>query len=138
MDESTKLTIFGDSINHNQYYGLPSRFREPFNEIHRNICPNPCRDGKIFEQSGKEYHFTLLELACITFNHHMSNFLFHSLPKEVISFQSALPMEKNGVHGRQQVEDMCSRESPEDPCISKKNHPKSNVVQRKDYSSIVA
>ena len=51
MDESTKMTIFGDSINHNQDYGLPSRFREPDNEIHWNICPNPCVDGKRFEKS---------------------------------------------------------------------------------------
>ena len=57
MDESTKMTIFGESINHNQYYGLPSIFREPVNEIHRNIYPNPCRDGKGFEQAEEEYSF---------------------------------------------------------------------------------
>ena len=72
-------------INHNQDYGLPSRFREPVYEIHRNICPNPCRDGKGFEKAGEECSFTLLALARITFNNHLLNFLFHSLPKEVTS-----------------------------------------------------
>ena len=79
MVESTKMTIFGEPINHNQAYGLPSRFREPFDEIHRNICPNPCRDGKGFEQCGKECHFTLVALEGIKFS-------FHSLPKEVTSY----------------------------------------------------
>ena len=83
MVESTKMTIFGESINHNQDYGLPSIFREPFNEIHRKICPNPCRDGKRFKQSGKECSFTLVALTCITFNNHLLNFSFHSLPKEI-------------------------------------------------------
>ena len=83
MDESTKMTIFGESINHNQDYGLPFRFREPVNEIHRNICPNPCRDGKGFEQVGEECSFTLVALAGITFSNHLLNFPFHSLPKEV-------------------------------------------------------
>ena len=49
MAESIKMTIFGESINHNQDYGLPSRFREPIDEIHRNICPNTCRDGKYLQ-----------------------------------------------------------------------------------------
>ena len=81
MDESTKMTIFGELINQNQDCGLPSRFRDPFNEIHRNICPNPCRDGKGLNQSGKECHFTLLALVGITFYHHLLNFPFHSLLK---------------------------------------------------------
>ena len=45
MDEGTKLTICGEVINHNQDHYIPSIFRDPFNEIHRDICPNPCRDG---------------------------------------------------------------------------------------------
>ena len=85
MAEGTKMTIFGESINHNQDYGLPSRFREPVDEIHRNICPNPCRDGKGFKQYGKGCHFTLMELEGITFDHHLLNLSFHSLPKEFTS-----------------------------------------------------
>ena len=85
MAESTKMTIFGESINHNQDYGLPPRFREPVDEIHRNIYPNPCRDGKGFEQAGEECSFTLVALVGITFSNHLLNFLFHSLPKEVTS-----------------------------------------------------
>ena len=77
--------IFGEPINHNQDYGLPSIFREPLNEIHRNICPNPCRDGKRFEQSRKECSFTLVALTRSTFRNHLLNFSFHSLPKEVTS-----------------------------------------------------
>jgi len=87
MAEGTKMTIFGEAINHNQDHYLASRFREPLNEIHRNICPNPCRDGQGFEQSKKECHFTLVALACITFNHHLLNCDFHSFPKEVTSCQ---------------------------------------------------
>ena len=83
MVESTQITIFGESINHNQDYGLPSIFRDPLNEINRNICPNPCRDGKRFEQSGKECSFTVVALARSTFGNHLLNFLFQSLPKEV-------------------------------------------------------
>ena len=85
MAESTKMTIFGELINHNQDYGLPSRFREPFHEIHRHIFPNPCRDGKGLEQAGEECSFTLVVLAGITFSNHLLNFPFHSLPKEVTS-----------------------------------------------------
>ena len=85
MDESTKMTIFGELINHNQDYGLPSKFREPFGEIHQNICPNPCRYGQGFEQVGEECSFTLVTLAGITFNNHLLHFPFHSLPKEVMS-----------------------------------------------------
>ena len=84
--ESTKIVIFGESINHNQDYGLPSIFRDPLNEIHQNICPNPCRDGKRFEQSRKECSFTLVVLTRSTFGNHLLNFSFHSLPKEVTSF----------------------------------------------------
>jgi len=84
MAEGKKMTIFGEVINHNQDHCLPSRFREPFNEIHRNICPNPCRDGQGFEQSRKECHFTLVALVAITFSHHILNFPFHSLPKKVM------------------------------------------------------
>ena len=80
------MMIFGEPINHNQDYGLPSIFREPLNEIHRNICPNPCRDGQRFEQSGKECSFTLVALTRSTFGNHLLNFSFHSLPKEVKSF----------------------------------------------------
>ena len=86
MNESTKMTKFGELINDNQDYGLPSIFRECFNEIHRIIFPNPCRDEKGFYHSGKECRFTLVTLECITFDHHMLNFPFHSLPKEVMSF----------------------------------------------------
>ena len=85
MDESTKMTIFGELINHNQDYSLPSRFRNPVDEIHRNICPNPCRDWKGFKQAREECSFTLLALESITFSNHLLNFLFHSLPKEVTS-----------------------------------------------------
>ena len=85
MVESTKMTIFGDPINHNQDYGLPSIFRDIFNEIHRNIYPNPCRDGKGFEEVEEECSFTLVALEGITFRNHLLNFLFHSLPKEVTS-----------------------------------------------------
>ena len=81
MTESTKITIFGDSINQNQDYGLPTIFREPFNQIHWNVYPNPCRDGKGFEQAGKECSFTLVSLAGIRFSNHLLNFPFHSLPK---------------------------------------------------------
>ena len=35
--ERKKMSIFGDSINHNQDYGLPARFRELVDDIHRNI-----------------------------------------------------------------------------------------------------
>ena len=83
MAESTKMTIFGESINHSQYYGILSRFRELVDEIHRNICPNICRDGKGFEQAGEESSFTLVALASITSSNHLLNFPFHSLPKEV-------------------------------------------------------
>ena len=83
MVESTKMTIFGDPINQNQDYGLPSIYRDPLNEIHRNICPNPCRDGKRFKQSRKECSFTLVALTGSTFDNHLLNFSFHSLPKEV-------------------------------------------------------
>ena len=79
------MMIFGESINHNQNYGLPSIFREPLNEIHRNICPNPCRDGQRFEQSGKECSFTLVAVTRSTFRNHLLNFSLHSLPKEVTS-----------------------------------------------------
>ena len=85
MYESTKMTKFGDLINHNQGYGLPSRFRDPFNEIHRNIYPNPCRDGKGFEQAREECSFTLVAPTGITFSNRLLNFRFHSLPKEVTS-----------------------------------------------------
>ena len=83
MAERTKMTIFVELINHNQYYGLPSRFRELVDEIHRNICPNPCRDGQGFKQAEEECSFTLVALGSITFNNHLLNFPFHSLPKEV-------------------------------------------------------
>ena len=85
MVEIKKMTIFGESINHNQDYGLSSIFRELVNEIHRNIYPNPCRNGQGFEQAGKECSFTLVALASITFNNHLLKFPFHSLPKEVTS-----------------------------------------------------
>ena len=85
MDERKKMTMFGEPINQNQDYGLPSRFREPFDEIHQNIYPNPCRDGKGFEQAMEERSFTLVALVGITFNNHLFNFPFHSLPKEVTS-----------------------------------------------------
>ena len=87
MPESTKMTIFGKSIHHNQDYNLPSIFRDPLNKIHRNICPNPCRGGKSFEQSGKECSFTLVVLKRSTFENHMLNFSLHPLPKEVTSHQ---------------------------------------------------
>ena len=85
MAESTKMTIFGDSIHHNQDYGLPSIFREPLNEIHRNICPNPCMGGIRFEQSRRECSFTLVVLTRSIFGNHMLNFSLHPLPKEVTS-----------------------------------------------------
>ena len=44
MDEGTKMTIFGEVINQNQYHCIPSIFRDPFNEIHQNICPNSCKE----------------------------------------------------------------------------------------------
>ena len=81
------MTIFGESIHHNQDYGLPSIFRDPLNEIHRNICSNPCRGGKRFEQFGKECSFTLVVLTRSTFDNHMLNFSLHPLPKEVTSCQ---------------------------------------------------
>ena len=74
MAKSTKMTIFGESINHNQDYGLPSRFRDLVDEIHQNIYPNPCRDGQGFEQAGEECSFTLVALAGITFSNHLLNF----------------------------------------------------------------
>ena len=83
MVESTKMTIFGKSINHNQDYGIPSIFREPVDEIHRNIYRNPCRDGQGFEQAREECSFTLVALEGITFRNHLLNLPFHSLPKEV-------------------------------------------------------
>ena len=86
MEEETKMTIFEETINHNQYHYIPSGFRDPFNEIHKNIYPNLCRDGKGFEQSQKECRFSLLALEGIKFKHHLLNFPFHSLPKEVIPF----------------------------------------------------
>ena len=79
------MTIFGELINDNQDYGLPSIFREPLNEIHRNICPNPCRDGQRFEQSGKECSFTLVALTRSKLGNHLLNFSLNSLPKEVTS-----------------------------------------------------
>ena len=85
MPENTKMTIFVEPINHNQDYGLPSIFREPIDEIHRNICPNPCRDGKRFNQVKKECNLTLVALEGITFGNHLLNLSFHSLPKEVMS-----------------------------------------------------
>ena len=85
MAESTKLTIFGESIHHNQDYGLLAIFRDPLNEIRRNICSNPCRGGKRFEQFGKECSFTLVVLTRSTFDNHMLNLLLHPLPKEVTS-----------------------------------------------------
>ena len=85
MAESTKMTIFGELIHHNQDYGLPSILRDPLNEIHRNICPNPCTGGKRFEQYGKEFSFTLVVLKRSTFDNHMLNFLLQPLPKEVTS-----------------------------------------------------
>ena len=87
MDESTKMTIFGDSIHYNKDYGLPSIIREPLNEIHHNICPNPSRGGKRFKKSGKECSFTLMVLTRSTFGNHMLNLSLHSLPKEVMSCQ---------------------------------------------------
>ena len=81
------MTIFGDLIHHNQDYGLPSIFREPLNEIRRNICPNPCRGGKRFEQSEKECSFTLVVLTRSTFGNHMLNLSLHPLPKKVTSHQ---------------------------------------------------
>ena len=83
MVENKKVTIFGELIKHNQDYSLPSRFREPVDEIHQNICPNPCSDGQGFEQAGEECSFTLVALESITFSNHLFNFPFHSLPKEV-------------------------------------------------------
>ena len=85
MDESTKMTIFGESINQNQYYGIPTIFRQPIDEIHQNICPNPCRDGQGFEQAREDCSFTLVALASITLSNHLLNLPFHSLPKEVMS-----------------------------------------------------
>ena len=87
MVESTKMTIFGESIHHNQDYGLPSIFREPLNEIHWNICPNPWRGGKRVKQSIKECSFTLVVLTRSTFDNHILNFSLHPLPKEVTSHQ---------------------------------------------------
>ena len=71
MIESTKMTIFGESIKHNRDYDIPSKFREPVDEIHRNICPNPCTDGKGFEQAREECSFTLVALESITFSNHL-------------------------------------------------------------------
>ena len=85
MDEGTKIPLFGETINHKQDHSVPSICRDPSNEIQRNICPNPCRDGKWFEKSRKECHFTLVVLEGIAFIHHLLNFSFHSLPKEVTS-----------------------------------------------------
>ena len=85
MDEGTKMTIFGEVINHNQYHCLPSKFRDPFNEIHQNSCPNLCRNGKGFKQSSKECRYALVALVGITFSNHLLNLSFHSLPKEVTS-----------------------------------------------------
>ena len=82
-DESTKMMIFGELINHNQDYNIPSKFRETFNEIHWNIYPNPCRDKQVFEQSRKKCDFTHVVLEGFTFGYHMLNLSFHSLPKEV-------------------------------------------------------
>ena len=79
------MMIFGEPIKHNQDYSIPSIFRYPLNDIHRNICPNPCRYGKRFKQSGKECSFTLVALARSTFRNHLLNLSFHSLPKEVTS-----------------------------------------------------
>ena len=81
-----KMTIFGEPINHNQDYSLPSKFREPVYEIHRNIYPNPCRAGQGFEQAEEECSFTLVAMVGITFSNHLLNFPFHSLPKEVTSY----------------------------------------------------
>ena len=81
MDKSTKMTIFGESIHHHQDYGLPSIFRDPLNEIHRNICPNPCRGAKRFGKSRKEGSFTLVVLTRSTFDNHMLNLSLHPLPK---------------------------------------------------------
>ena len=81
MAKSTKMIIFGELINHNQDYSLSFRFRDPADEIHRNIYPNPCRDGQVFEQAGEECSFTLVALAGITFSNHLLNFPFHSLSK---------------------------------------------------------
>ena len=67
MAETTKMNIVGEPINHNQDYDLPSRFKDPFHEIHRNIYPNPCREGKRFKQSRKECSFTLVALKRRTF-----------------------------------------------------------------------
>ena len=114
--ESTKMIIFGESINHNQDYGLPSIFRDPLNEIHWNICPNPYRGGKGFDQSGKECHFTLLDGR-----YHIRP-PYIEFPISFISFiipahtfwgtQNTLPMEKHGVHRRHPVEDLCYGEAP--------------------------
>ena len=134
MAEGTKMNIFGEEINQNQDHCIPSIFRYPFNEIHQIIYPILCRDGKGFEQSEKECRSTLVVLEGITFGHHMLNFPFHSLPKEVTScllirFEQPRSMEKHGVHRRHPGEDMCFGEAPDDPCISEKIHPKSNAVQ---------
>ena len=83
MAESTKMTIFGEAMNHNQNHTVPSIFREPVNEIHRNICPYLGRYGQGLEQSQKGCCFTLIALAGITFNHHLLNFPRHARPKEV-------------------------------------------------------
>ena len=85
MDERKKMTIFGEPINQNQDYGLPSKFRDPLNECHRNIFPIPCRDGKRLEKYRKECSFTLVALTRSTFGNNLLNLLFHSLPKEVTS-----------------------------------------------------
>ena len=57
MDEGTKITMFGEVINQNQYQCLPSIFREPFNEIHRNICPNLCREWERVQAIPKGFSF---------------------------------------------------------------------------------
>ena len=92
MAESTKMTIFGESIHHNQNHSLPSIFREPFNEIHRNICPYPGRYGKGLKQSRKGCCFTLIVLAGITFNNHWETYLCCFTYEEQHLWEKWLPL----------------------------------------------
>ena len=134
MAESTQMTIFGELINHNQDYGLPYKFKEPCNEIHQNIYPNLYRDGKRFDQSRKECSFTLVVLTGSTFNNHLLNFLFHSLPKEVMSCPLIGFEEPRFPYRWRSMEFIEYNLVKIGALVSqRKNHPKSNAVQEKDY-----
>jgi hypothetical protein len=80
--KSTKLSIFGKTINYHHDDRLISQFRETNNEIHRNIPSNSRGNWKWLEHAWRFEYLSLIALTCITFNHKGVDVLFHTIPQK--------------------------------------------------------